>query len=131
PVTRIGQAACIDNEVEGCLVGLLQFLCFADRPHAESDTLSLHDALPISFPLRSNVINIHAGVHDSRVLLRPMQNPGSEVPGYQLDRKSTRLNSSHRTISYAVVCVKQQRRSTRHSAFVLLLSRTPTHAQIE
>src|SRR5437763_12423576 len=32
--------------------------------------------------------------------------------GWKLDRKSTRLNSSHRCISYAVFCLKKKRRAT-------------------
>src|SRR5437867_9582613 len=35
--------------------------------------------------------------------------PGWEYSGIDLDRKSTRLNSSHRTISYAVFCLKKKK----------------------
>src|SRR3712207_7581704 len=34
---------------------------------------------------------------------------GSEVPDHRQDRKSTRLNSSHANISYAVFCLKKKR----------------------
>src|SRR4051794_41703136 len=40
---------------------------------------------------------------------------GLRVRGYLSDRKSTRLNSSHPSISYAVFCLKKKkRRTTRH-----------------
>src|SRR5699024_12679424 len=63
-------------------------------------TLSLHDALPIS---PGGPIN--------------QQNPGREHhehrrrddQGRLLDRKSTRLNSSHVSISYAVFCLKKKK----------------------
>src|SRR5258707_8345511 len=39
---------------------------------------------------------------------------GSELPpGRQADRKSTRLNSSHANISYAVFCLKKKKKQTR------------------
>src|SRR5437899_12996438 len=65
-------------------------------------TLSLHDALPISrnvfefFPLLQEVI--------SAVVAN-----GFDVPAVaDADRKSTRLNSSHLGISYAVFCLKKK-----------------------
>src|SRR5438034_8687208 len=60
-------------------------------------TLSLHDALPISsldYPLVDGCKVLH-------VLLEP-------VGGLTEDRKSTRLNSSHTVISYAVFCLKKK-----------------------
>src|SRR5438045_7092501 len=72
-------------------------------------TLSLHDALPICGvapfglwrALRAVVI---LAVGQSRVNQR-FGNP----PRSPLDRKSTRLNSSHLGISYAVFCLKKKR----------------------
>src|SRR5690606_41838053 len=93
--------------------------------------LSLHDALPISLPgplIRAKVgdrivvrfrnslpepTSIHW--HGMRLpndmdgvpgLTQPPIEPGSE-----LDRKSTRLNSSHVKISYAVFCLKKKKRT--------------------
>src|SRR2546430_9837245 len=40
--------------------------------------------------------------------------PGASV-GHRPDRKSTRLNSSHSQISYAVFCLKKKKRSDKHS----------------
>src|SRR5258705_518667 len=39
----------------------------------------------------------------------------SDVPAYGLDRKSTRLNSSHLGISYAVFCLKKKKKNDRHT----------------
>src|SRR6266516_2683975 len=53
-------------------------------------------------------------LEENRLLLR------HEVPPELLDRKSTRLNSSHRTISYAVFCLKKK---TKLDGGVLLLDK--------
>src|SRR5207249_12133033 len=86
-------------------------------------TLSLHDALPISF-------------RQEHVLDRPVEAAGAAQPGdvpaprhdlrlgarkhpapieRDRDRKSTRLNSSHVSISYAVFCLKKKR-APNHTA---------------
>src|SRR5690242_21421827 len=44
--------------------------------------------------------------------LTPLEQAGREVP--QLDRKSTRLNSSHMSISYAVFCLKKKNTTSQH-----------------
>src|SRR5438477_3207231 len=64
----------------------------------ETYTLSLHDALPIC----------RNGALGGGVRPRPLahSNPGSQGP--RPDRKSTRLNSSHMSISYAVFCLKKK-----------------------
>src|SRR5437762_10691194 len=65
-------------------------------------TLSLHDALPISF---ASAVALLAVTTLWNVGL--MFQWGSHlIP----DRKSTRLNSSHRCISYAVFCLKKKKR---------------------
>src|SRR5579862_3257746 len=71
------------------------FFFFNDTATTEIYTLSLHDALPI-YP--------HAGVGDLEHL--PDQHR-REREGEE-DRKSTRLNSSHSSISYAVFCLKKK-----------------------
>src|SRR6266705_2544603 len=76
-------------------------------------TLSLHDALPISGPGGGGP---------------PWSAPSARSPGSRAcdpdrsgptcrDRKSTRLNSSHRTISYAVFCLKKKK-TTAYVLFV-------------
>src|SRR2546426_9404744 len=41
--------------------------------------------------------------------------PGINPDGSNVDRKSTRLNSSHLVISYAVFCLKKKKKCTRHN----------------
>src|SRR6266487_2420541 len=71
--------------------------CFNDTATTEIYTLSLHDALPITDP------NPEAhGIYN--------QNPLVNGLGYHGvgDRKSTRLDSSHPSISYAAFCLKKK-----------------------
>src|SRR5574340_1437219 len=67
---------------------------FNDTATTEIYTLSLHDALPI-FDLSER--RFHRG------------EPGLNPMAGAADRKSTRLNSSHQKISYAVSCLKKKR----------------------
>src|SRR2546422_5567397 len=78
------------------------FFFFNDTATTEIYTLSLHDALPIS-PRHQ-----HSGVCASR---RP--SPRENAVGLSGDRKSTRLNSSHGYISYAVFCLKKKKKHTK------------------
>src|SRR5207244_4664086 len=50
--------------------------------------------------------------------------PERQVFGEKRDRKSTRLNSSHQIISYAVFCLKKKKIKTRLSTFLQLLTAT-------
>src|SRR2546426_5949738 len=50
----------------------------------------------------------------SKNMLRPRR-PEHELRHRRLDRKSTRLNSSHLVISYAVFCLKKKKKSTTYS----------------
>src|SRR2546427_4440696 len=43
---------------------------------------------------------------------QPLQGPGQDGPDHR-DRKSTRLNSSHSQISYAVFCLKKKKKTTK------------------
>src|SRR5436309_4881729 len=76
------------------------FFFFHDTATTEIYTLSLHDALPISPP--ATVVIMPPGVI-FRIRLLPVS------ATYTLDRKSTRLNSSHVKISYAVFCLKKKK----------------------
>src|SRR2546429_2651871 len=83
--------------------GLL-FFFFNDTATTEIYTLSLHDALPISCRPAS----------PGRLLPVCLSDAGSGSPGgrgAEGDRKSTRLNSSHGYISYAVFCLKKKKTS--------------------
>src|SRR5579875_4144048 len=81
-------------------------LCFFlnDPATTELYTLSLHDALPISGELPPAPL-------DPARNDRPAGNPGGPV----VDRKSTRLNSSHPVTSYAVFCLKKKKATKRSS----------------
>src|SRR5438034_2694155 len=104
---------------------LLCFCFFFSYPATtEIYTLSLHDALPISL-LMNALIDLVAQSHDWWGLFSLGLNVGydnkdffwSDMLHYRKDRKSTRLNSSHTVISYAVFCLKKKknRRLVSHS----------------
>src|SRR5476651_2796567 len=84
---------------DGRLLCSFYFFFFNDTATTEIYTLSLHDALPISL-----------GCAVCR--LQPLHLPRC----HRLrDRKSTRLNSSHANISYAVFCLKKKKNITYHT----------------
>src|SRR5207247_4701012 len=99
---------------------------FHHTAHTETSPLSLHDALPISIRSLNDQMQrvfdaLHALDHHQRAdfkqvrglgvclsgFLRPHANAGDQF--LFADRKSTRLNSSHEWISYAVFCLKKKR----------------------
>src|SRR2546422_5790268 len=93
------------------------FFFFNDTATTEIYTLSLHDALPIS-PLAPHAA--HAGAPGSPGTVGPghLPRPGHRSLVHVLrDRKSTRLNSSHGYISYAVFCLKKKKThpTSRHT----------------
>src|SRR5438477_6584948 len=79
---------------------LWSFFFFNDTAPTEIYTLSLHDALPISAP-RVDRHGPGRVAIDERML-------GIDLLDILADRKSTRLNSSHMSISYAVFCLKKK-----------------------
>src|SRR6267142_5039198 len=83
----------------------LIFFFFNDTATTEIYTLSLHDALPIC----------NAGTLTCRGCA------GDGECGGATDRKSTRLNSSHMSISYAVFCLKKKNKTQHYGP----------HAEIE
>src|SRR2546427_8907975 len=95
------------------------FFFFNDTATTEIYTLSLHDALPICDDGRDRDLLVAplpqgGGRPGSKKLhLRPVLGEG--VAGNkEADRKSTRLNSSHSQISYAVFCLKKKKK-TKHT----------------
>src|SRR5476649_2982646 len=74
------------------------FFFFNDTATTEIYTLSLHDALPI---WSSTCCNCSMW--------------GKCPASSTTDRKSTRLNSSHTVISYAVFCLKKKKRPQKHT----------------
>src|SRR5256885_17268362 len=89
------------------------FFFLNDTATTEIYPLPLHDALPISFD--DDTPYVAAGPDRSvcipstiSVLLTPRLSCASATPASAPDRKSTRLNSSHLVISYAVFCLKKK-----------------------
>src|SRR5256885_7545156 len=100
---------------------LSSFFFFNDTATTEIYTLSLHDALPI---FETDALERCRSVPSFRGLpgqlrgarhRKPRGNPNHE-PSLAEDRKSTRLNSSHLVISYAVFCLKKKKVPHRHRA---------------
>src|SRR3712207_7847243 len=91
----------------------IQYFFFNDTATTEIYTLSLHDALPIfslhqahKDPRNSAGLTLNLGViayEDGDY------GPARTYLEASLDRKSTRLNSSHANISYAVFCLKKKK----------------------
>src|SRR5437588_10995912 len=83
---------------------------FNDTATTEIYTLSLHDALPILLPANRLVIEASGWRTDGT----PHMGKRSPFCVVQFpilaDRKSTRLNSSHTVISYAVFCLKKKKK---------------------
>src|SRR6516164_6899434 len=76
---------------------------FNDTPTPEIYTLSLHDALPICLPTEPQRPDRRSPLMSDRIGAR------------KTDRKSTRLNSSHSSTSYAVFCLKKNRQPCCHA----------------
>src|SRR3712207_6891435 len=103
---------------------------FNDTATTEIYTLSLHDALPIfRAACRADQLGDDLGTetaqglgrgvaHDEVLVAERLQQRGRR---YFIDRKSTRLNSSHANISYAVFCLKKNNLTAS-------TCRTPTRA---
>src|SRR3712207_9083755 len=94
------------------------FFFFNDTATTEIYTLSLHDALPIySHDLFTEVCykgsprRIHH-VRGKRYPALASSRASRHPPERTLDRKSTRLNSSHANISYAVFCLKKKKHNS-------------------
>src|SRR3712207_6933162 len=103
---------------------------FNDTATTEIYTLSLHDALPISADVRRAPLATGHLAHHGQLELAAVGSSGHRVPPLRMlslahreklaclvvwslgavhaDRKSTRLNSSHANISYAVFCLKKK-----------------------
>src|SRR5258708_37631480 len=90
------------------LQSVIAFFFFNDTATTEIYTLSLHDALPISCTRRLvTVALIPKSAPCVPAITRVLGT--SRILRYRRDRKSTRLNSSHQIISYAVFCLKKKK----------------------
>src|SRR5215203_6220122 len=83
------------------------FFFFNDTATTEIYTLSLHDALPISSDQGVEIGAAFLG--QVRTMLEQRAPQSLEAR----DRKSTRLNSSHANISYAVFCLKKKKKNIK------------------
>src|SRR5438034_7362457 len=91
---------------------ILFFFFFNDPATTEIYTLSLHDALPISeYKSRKSSRRPRERCHQ-----RPRRMNDRQMPPV-LDRKSTRLNSSHTVISYAVFCLKKKKKKKKTTVY--------------
>src|SRR5690606_41906668 len=110
-----------------CLTSLCSSACFLNAPPPTNIyTLSLHDALPIYYLPRAvargddiearlqmmvastmGATAFQRGLGAMHALAHPL---GALYDAHQ-DRKSTRLNSSHVKISYAVFCLKKKKKN--------------------
>src|SRR2546430_7474768 len=95
----------------GCLIS---FFFFNDTATTEIYTLSLHDALPIFV--------VYDHLEELGIFHRV--NGELQFAFLHLDRKSTRLNSSHSQISYAVFCLKK-----KNPSLLPCWSSNPSHYQ--
>src|SRR5439155_11484385 len=97
-----------------CHLKFFLIFFFNDTATTEIYTLSLHDALPIC-ALRPRRRRSAQRVHPRRRGGRPRRGVRPLRADHRAggDRKSTRLNSSHVAISYAVFCLKKKRKNLR------------------
>src|SRR5689334_23813385 len=98
------------------------FFFFNDTATTEIYTLSLHDTLPIcrrrSGQRHANDVAALGADAKLRTADRDGREPTHAVRSgrialHELDRKSTRLNSSHSSISYAVFCLKKKKKTKK------------------
>src|SRR5947208_5323953 len=107
----------------------MHFSVLHDPAPTEIYTLSLHDALPIyirlaQFAAQPSPPVFRLGALDDRSRLGQVDTPtrahenkqhdcAASSPSQKTDRKSTRLNSSHQIISYAVFCLKKKKKQIK------------------
>src|SRR3712207_7587997 len=102
---------------------LVIFFFFNDTATTEIYTLSLHDALPIwpsscrpaQRPCRTSA-RTTPGTRSGGCCTPPRRESPQSCAVTNGDRKSTRLNSSHANISYAVFCLKKKNKRKPHTA---------------
>src|SRR3712207_7006398 len=103
------------STLNGQHIRIVVLFFFNDTATTEIYTLSLHDALPIYVQVVVGVDSVDHLRHQDRVTAEreevvvgahgvDLEDPAPDAE----DRKSTRLNSSHANISYAVFCLKKK-----------------------
>src|SRR5689334_24436778 len=94
---------------------LFSFFFFNDTATTEIYTLSLHDALPIY----EDKITLPSNHHLYDLLVQAEVVEADEKRQCVKDRKSTRLNSSHSSISYAVFCLKKKKKNIYRTSRII------------
>src|SRR3712207_7812524 len=89
-----------------CMSFYFLFFFFNDTATTEIYTLSLHDALPILHDRKNKCGRLSGARLCQAHNVMPFEHDRNRL---RLDRKSTRLNSSHANISYAVFCLKKKK----------------------
>src|SRR3712207_7029020 len=92
---------------------------FNDAATTEIYTLSLHDALPIFVGIAEilrGLLRPLIGFGEQHAVRIARVEGGADLLDDLVDRKSTRLNSSHANISYAVFCLKKKQHSCWRTA---------------
>src|SRR5207248_3451704 len=101
----------IEKDPKGKIIGQHQETVFYDKKRSDAWYLSF---APLEKPVMAMAvllegpgpgISFYGGKNAAPIAAQLMPGPG---PSSRTDRKSTRLNSSHRTISYAVFCLKKK-----------------------
>src|SRR3712207_9400691 len=102
------------------LIYFMYFFFFNDTATTEIYTLSLHDALPILFihGIASRTLEGLARAAEMQAARESGALMGGKRVTFEAklsgeDRKSTRLNSSHANISYAVFCLKKKKKHAK------------------
>src|SRR2546426_12755902 len=92
---------------------ILSFFFFNDTATTEIYTLSLHDALPIYMKRITlpKILDSLVYLKEEVVIEPTIAARARRSVERMVDRKSTRLNSSHLVISYAVFCLKKKKRA--------------------
>src|SRR5258708_30255917 len=100
------------------------FFFFNDTATTEIYTLSLHDALPIYHVLAATRLEAAQGRQQRayQQLIHP------HAADQKRDRKSTRLNSSHQIISYAVFCLKKKKKTLSRTLYFTIAP--PSHLHV-
>src|SRR3712207_8869429 len=105
------------------------FVFFNDTATTEIYTLSLHDALPICRRHHRARLAV-AQQGDDPLQVLPVHLVEGIGEGAVQDRKSTRLNSSHANISYAVFCLKKHNGARRRRRDLNSTQLNSSHAKI-
>src|SRR5256885_10366775 len=100
------------------------FFFFNDTATTEIYTLSLHDALPICSHLSWSLRALERD-HEAVRARHHVLYVEAQISGAAADRKSTRLNSSHLVISYAVFCLKKKKKPFTMSRYASEPSDSP------